>query len=133
MQEERDNYDQDYDPTDHTRTDHARKEEADKYAERTNNWRYYDNPDLWEEDDPEGFQEEDEADEHEVEHATDDSAESTFDTQYGYRAKGRRPKGTWVSPDIRGFHAPQFVPVASLYAPAASGSGEELDPEPPAI
>ena len=133
MQEERDNYDHNYDPTDHTRTDHADKENQDKYAERAHDWRYYENPDLWEEDDPEGFQEEDEADEHEVEHATDDSAESTFETQYGYRAKTGRPKGTWVSPDIRGFHAPQFVPVASLYALAASGAGEEMDPEPPAI
>ena len=129
--QERDNYD--YDPADRAYTYHARKEAADKYAERARDWRYYENPDLWEEDDREEFQGGDEADEHEVEHATGDSAESTFDTQYGYRAKGRRPKGTWVSPDIRKLHAPQFVPVASLYAPAASGAGEELDPEPPAI
>ena len=129
---ERVNYD--YDPTDRAHTDHAHKENQDKYDERARNWRYYENPDLWEEDGTEGFQEGDEADEHQVEHATDDSGESDFETQYGWRSKaGRRKKGTWISRDIRGCKTPVFVPVADLEAPAASGAGEELDPEPPAI
>ena len=127
------NYDYDQELTDRAHTDHADKENLDKYAERERDWWYYENPDLWEEDEREEFQEEDEADEHEVEHAADDSAESTFDTQYGWRAKGRRQKGTWVSPDIRKSHAPQFVPVTELEIPATSGAGEKMDLEPPAI
>lgn len=121
--QERVNYDYD-----RAHTDHADKDTQNKYAERDRDWWYYDNPDLWEEDEREEFQEEDEADEHEVDHATDDSPESTFDTQYGWRAKGRRGKGTGVSPDIRGSHAPQFVLVVSLYAPATSDDGEGTAP-----
>ena len=123
----------DYDHTDRAHTDHSRNEDEAEYDERREKWWYYENPDLVEEDDREQFQEVDEADEHEVEHVIDDSAESTFDTQYGYRAKSRRQKGTWVSPDIRGLHAPQFVPVESLYAPATSDDGEGTAPMPPAI
>ena len=82
-------------------------------------------------DDPEEIEEEDQGDEHEVDHATehDDSAERTFDAQYGWRAKDRR-KGTWVSPDITKFHTPQFVPVAKLGAGPNSASGEDKGPAP---
>ena len=125
-------FDYDHDSTDHTRT-YPHKEDQAKYDERRENWRYYENPDLVEEDDREEFQEEDQGDEHEVDHATehDDSAESSFATQYGWRGKVRRQKGTWVSPDITEYHTPQFVPVVSLHAPATSDDGEETAPEPP--
>ena len=61
----------------------------------------------------------------------DDSAETEFQAQFGWRSKARRrKKGRRHLPDMRGYVAPVFVRVADLEAGTTPGSGDAKGPKP---
>ena len=78
--------------------------------------------------------------EEEVEHRTDDPGDDTgqsdFHAQFGWRSKMRRRhgrgrgRGRFVPPDTRGLAEPVFVRLANLRSKASPGSEEEREPAP---
>ena len=123
------NPDDDYDDDNEEEEDYSEgfQEQVEEQVEQQADYAADDYDDDNEEEDyAKGFQEQVE---HETDYAADDSDESDFNGQFGWRSKARRGKrGRFVPPDTRAFVAPVFVRVADLKAGAASGSGEEREP-----